>query len=109
MQVGEDMDANLIINIAAGLAVIDVAACLGYNLYMLKKYSDGACGKFAIDFLPCSMLIKIAVILLLLLLCYVKYINDHDFFLPLALIIAGVVAIADMIASRVEFLIDEYK
>ena len=103
------MDTNLIINTVAGFAVIDVIACITYNLYMLKKYSDGACEKFAIDFLPCSMLIKIAVVLLLLLLCYVKYIYDHDFFLPLALIITGVLAIADMIASRVEFLIDEYK
>ena len=57
------MDANLMINIVAGLAVLDVTACLGYNLYMLKKYSDGPCGKYAIDFLPCSMLLKIAVIL----------------------------------------------
>ena len=103
------MDANLMINIVAGLAVLDVTACLGYNLYMLKKYSDGPCGKYAIDFLPCSMLLKIAVILLLLMICYAKYVHDHDFLLPLILLIAGLISIADMIASRVEFLIDAYK
>lgn len=103
------MDANLMINIVAGLAVLDVTACLGYNLYMLKKYSDGPCGKYAIDFLPCSMLLKIAVILLLLMICYEKYVYDHDFLLPLILLIAGLLSIADMIASRVEFLVDAYK
>ena len=103
------MDLNSIINIIAGLALFDAIACLGYNLYMLKKYSDGACGKFAIDFLPCSMLAKIAAITMLSIVCYAKYIYDHDFFIPLLLIIAGLIAIADMIASRIEFLINEYK
>ena len=105
---GETMDVNLIINIVAGLAVIDVMACVVYNLYMLQKYSDGACGKFAIDFLPLGMLLKIASIMLLLLICYTKYINDHYFFLPLVMIICGLMVIADLIARRVDFLINGY-
>ena len=55
------------------------------------------------------MLLKIAVILLLLMICYGKYVYDHDFLLPLILLIAGLLSIADMIASRVEFLVDAYK
>ena len=108
-QVGESMDVNFLINIIASLATLDAVACMGYNLYMLKKYSDGACGKFAIDFLPFGMLVKIVVVLLLLLIFYVKYISDHDYFLYWLLLLCGWMAVADMIASRVEFLIDEYK
>ncbi len=103
------MDANLLLNIVAGLAALDAAACVIYDLYMLKKYSDEPCEKFAIDCFPFSMLVEIALLLILLFGCYVKYINNHDYFLYLMLVIGGTMFIADMIADRVEFLIDEYK
>ena len=55
------------------------------------------------------MIVEIALLLILLFGCYVKYINNHDYFLYLMLVIGGTMFIADMIADRVEFLIDEYK
>jgi|GEM_PF-6834034 len=103
------MDVNLLLNILAGLAALDAAAYVVYNLYMLKKYSDEPCGKFAIDCFPFSMLAEIALLMVLLIVCYIKYIHDHDYFLYLITVICGLMAIAEMIADRVEFLIDEYK
>lgn len=44
-------------------------ACRISNLYMLKSILMVHAGKYAIDFLPCGMLLKIAVILLLLMIC----------------------------------------
>lgn len=101
------MDANLLINIVAGLAALDATACVVYDLYMLRKYSDGACGKFAIDFLPFSALVSLVLLIVLLLACYIKYIHDHDYFLYLITVIGGLMTIAEMIASRVEFLLDK--
>ena len=103
------MDANFIINILAGLAALDAAACVAYDLYMLKKYSNEPCEKFSIDCFPFNMLVKIALLMVLLVVCYIKYIHDHDYFLYLITVIGGLMAIAEMIANRVEFLIDEYK